>query len=59
MLWEKMLSMDKDSPIPFRADGKTLTELENKFSYEDKFSFNKPVPLIEKRLFYTNEQITF
>lgn len=30
--WQKMLRMDKDSPIPFRADGTTLRELEKNFS---------------------------
>lgn len=58
-LWGKMLRMDKDSPIPFRADGTTLEEIEEKFKYEDKVSFEEPLLLVEKHLFYKNEQLNF
>ena len=58
-LWEKMLRMDKDSPIPFRADGTTLQELENRFRYEESQMIIKPLPFVERELFYKNEQIGF
>ncbi|MEY8622029.1 phosphoadenosine phosphosulfate reductase family protein [Paraclostridium bifermentans] len=55
-LWEKMLRMDKDSPIPFRADGTTLQELEHRFKYEESQRIIAPLPLVERHLFYENEQ---
>lgn len=58
-LWEKMLRMDKDSPIPFKADGTTLWDLEKKFIYEDMQSNEKYFQmLVEPRLFYKKEQIS-
>lgn len=58
-LWEKMLRMDKDSPIPFRADGTTLIELERKFKYQDMNTRkNYYMDLVEPRLFYKNKQIS-
>lgn len=53
-LWDEMLRMDKDSPIPFKADGTTLIQLENKFKYEDLIRMEKLPRLVEKRLFYKN-----
>lgn len=53
-LWEEMLRMDKDSPIPFKADGTTLRDLENKFKYEDLIRMEELPRLVEKRLFYKN-----
>lgn len=54
-LWQKMLRMDQDSPIPFRADGTTLWDLEKRFKYEDIDStVSYKMPLIEPRLFYSN-----
>ena len=58
-LWEKMLRMDKDSPIPFRADGTTLQELEDRFRYEESQMIIKPLAFVERELFYKNEQIEF
>lgn len=58
MLWEKMLRMDKDSPIPFRADGTTLQELEHRFRYEESQRIIAPLQLVERHLFYENEQIS-
>lgn len=58
-LWQHMLDMDKDSPIPFRADGTTLQELENRFRYEESQMIIKPLPFVERELFYKNEQIGF
>ncbi|MGL4729994.1 MAG: phosphoadenosine phosphosulfate reductase family protein [Clostridium sp.] len=59
LLWEKMLKMDKDSPISFKADGTTLRDIEKRFIYEDKNSLNGyHNTLIEPRLFYKQEQVT-
>ena len=52
-----MLDMDKDSPIPFRADGSTLHDLEDRFRYEEGQRIIKPLPFVERELFYKNEQI--
>ena len=58
MLWEKMLRMDKDSPVPFKADGTTLQDIEKRFEYEDKNCLNGYYPILfEPRLFYKDEQI--
>nr|WP_242568591.1 phosphoadenosine phosphosulfate reductase family protein [Clostridium botulinum] len=58
-LWEKMIRMDKDSQIPFKADGTTLRQLEEKFKYEDMQSNEEYFSiLIEPRLFYKKEQIS-
>lgn len=59
LLWDKMLQMDKDSPISFKADGTTLRDIENRFRYEDKQKIVKPMPLVERRLFFKDEQISF
>ena len=56
-LWQHMLDMDKDSPIPFRADGNTLHDLEDRFRYEEGQRIIKPLPFVERELFYKNEQI--
>ena len=56
-LWQHMLDMDKDSPIPFRADGSTLHDLEDRFRYEEGQRIIKPLPFVERELFYKNEQI--
>lgn len=58
-LWQKMLMMDKDSPISFKADGTTLRDIEDRFRYEDKQKIVKPMPLVERRLFFKDEQISF
>ena len=56
--WEKMLRMDKDSPVPFKADGTTVWDLERRFKYEDMNTLDKyNIPLVESRLFYFNKQI--
>ncbi|HBH2286683.1 TPA: reductase, partial [Clostridioides difficile] len=34
-LWGSMLKLDKDSPVPFRANGVTVHDLEKRFSNED------------------------
>lgn len=57
-LWQKMLKMDQDSPIPFKADGTTVHDLEKRFKYEDmntKEGYN--MVLVEPRLFYKKEQL--
>ncbi|MDU7927962.1 MAG: phosphoadenosine phosphosulfate reductase family protein [Veillonella sp.] len=56
MLWEKMLKMDKDSPIPFKADGTRLVDIEERFKREDMKS-RKVYPLIEPRLFCEAKQL--
>lgn len=57
-LWQKMLRLDKDSPIPFKADGTTLCDLEKRFKYEDMNTRgNYNMILVEPRLFYKQEQI--
>jgi hypothetical protein len=33
-LWNKLLGLDKDSPYSFRADGKTLHDLDLRFKNE-------------------------
>jgi len=33
--WELMLKWDKDSPVPFRTDGKTVHHFEERFRQED------------------------
>lgn len=58
-LWQHMLDMDKDSPIPFRADGTTLRELDDRFRYEESQMIIKPLPFVERELFYKHEQIGF
>lgn len=60
-LWQRMLEMDKDSPIPFRADGTTLSELDARFRCEDNWSYkNNTLPCGARRdLFHPNEQISF
>lgn len=35
ILWQKMLKFDRDSPVPFRANGVTVNDLEKRFSNED------------------------
>lgn len=58
-LWTKMLKMDKDSPVSFRADGTTLIEIEKKFKYEDMNTTNDYYPLlVEPRLFGQAKQIS-
>ena len=57
-LWQKMLEMDKDSPIPFRADGTTLQELEERFRYEEGQTIIKPLPFVERELFYKSGQMS-
>lgn len=57
-LWQKMLVMDKDSPIPFRADGTTLQELEERFRYEEGQTIIKPLPFVERELFYKSGQMS-
>ncbi|MGV1071756.1 hypothetical protein ACQR22_09500 [Clostridium perfringens] len=56
MLWEKMIKMDKDSPIPFKADGTRLVDIEERFKQEDMKS-KKVYPLIEHRLFCEAKQL--
>ena len=57
-LWNKMLRMDRDSPVPFKADGTTLEELEKRFQYEDMNTVRDYYPvLVEPRLFDSTKQI--
>ena len=57
-LWNKMIRMDKDSPVSFRADGTTLIEIEKRFKYEDMNSINDYLPLfVEPKLFSPNKQL--
>ncbi|RXM79594.1 reductase [Clostridium tetani] len=57
-MWKRMLQLDKDSPVPFKADGTTVWDLERRFKYEDMNTLDKyNIPLIEPRLFYLNKQI--
>ncbi|HBJ1646061.1 TPA: phosphoadenosine phosphosulfate reductase family protein [Clostridium botulinum] len=59
-LWAKMLKMDKDSPISFKADGTTLNQLDQRFKKEDSKVLKGYYPeLFEPRLFYKQEQISF
>lgn len=51
-LWRKMLNMDSDSFVTFRADGTTLGDLERRFKIEDMDSVEPRFKLIEPRLFY-------
>lgn len=34
-LWKKMLKLDRDSPVSFRADGTTIKDLDVRFRYND------------------------
>lgn len=54
LLWQEMLEMDKDSPIPFKADGTTLRDLDRRFKTEDEYTDIeiRNISLIEPRLFY-------
>lgn len=56
-LWEKMLKLDKDSPIPFKADGTTVHDLERRFAYEDSISTEEPWPIVEKDLFLERQVV--
>lgn len=60
-LWEKMLRMDDDSPVSFRANGITLRELDAKFRYEENHSYkDDTVPVgVRRDLFYKDEQLSF
>lgn len=35
-LWDLMLKWDNDSPVPFKADGHTVHDLDRRFDFEDK-----------------------
>lgn len=51
-LWSKMLKLDYDSPIPFKADGTTLMDLEIRFKEEDSKSSIPQFSLVEPKLYY-------
>lgn len=59
LLWDKMLQMDKDSPISFKADGTTLRDIEDRFRYEESQNIIDLLSLVERRLFFRSEQISF
>lgn len=54
LLWQEMLELDKDSPVPFKADGTTVRDLERRFKAEDdeKSIDMREIVLIEPGLFY-------
>lgn len=58
-LWQKMLRLDKDSPIPFKADGTTVHDLEKRFAYEDSQRTTETYAFIEPELFFKQDQVRF
>ncbi|MGU8975027.1 hypothetical protein ACV3VU_04955 [Clostridium perfringens] len=56
MLWKKMLCMDKDSPIAFKADATRLADIEERFRRED-MKITKKYSLVEPRLFCEAKQL--
>lgn len=58
VLWEKMLKLDRDSPVSFKADGTRLIDIEERLRKEE-LKYANDIALVEPNLYREEKQIKF